>query len=349
MSQKHKWMIITGIIFIIVSSVIALNLKNHYEGERNSQNSKEKVQINNKNVKIFKDITYSYKYPNSQLDIITPETMNKNSKLPVIFWMHGGGYIAGDKQYKNPLLSKIAEQGYIVVNVNYALAPNYKYPTPIKQMNEAVKFIKHNKHNFPIDFNEVVIGGDSAGAQITSQYTAMQTNASLRNEMGFQQQFKPSQIKGAIFFGGFYDMKTVRETEFPRIQLFMKSYTGKAKWENEFKNISQMSTINQITKNYPPTYLSVGDIDHFDSQNRDFAKKLEEKDVPVDTLFYDGSHHLHHQYQFHLDLPESKENIKQVLLFLSRHTSSSGVERQNTSNLNTNTPSNNSVNLMPSD
>ncbi len=36
--------------------------------------------------------------------------MSSNAKLPVIFWMHGGGYIAGDKQYKNPLLAKIAEK-----------------------------------------------------------------------------------------------------------------------------------------------------------------------------------------------------------------------------------------------
>ena len=86
------------------------------------------------------------------------------------------------------LLSKIAEQGYIVVNVNYALAPQYKYPTPLVQMNEAVKFIKQNKHELPIDFNQVVIGGDSAGAQLTSQYVAMQTNKSLRKEMNFKQQ-----------------------------------------------------------------------------------------------------------------------------------------------------------------
>ncbi len=141
--------------------------------------------------------------------------------------MHGGGYIAGDKQYKNPLLAKIAEQGYIVVNVNYALAPQYKYPTPLIQMNQATQFIKENKMNLPIDFNQVVIGGDSAGAQLASQFTAIQTNNQLRKAMKFDQSFKPSQIKGAILFGGFYNMQTVRETEFPRIQLFMKSYTVK--------------------------------------------------------------------------------------------------------------------------
>lgn len=113
--------------------------------------------------------------------------------------MHGGGFVAGDKQYKNPLLSKIAEQGYVVVNVNYALAPNYKYPTPLKQMDAAVKFMKDNQHDFPIDFDQVILGGDSAGAQLMSQYTAMQTNDKLREEMRFQQQFTPEQLKGAIF------------------------------------------------------------------------------------------------------------------------------------------------------
>ena len=42
----------------------------------------------------------------------------------------------------------------------------------------------------------------------------MQTNKDLRKEMHFEQQFEPSQIKAAIFFGGFYDMKTVKATEF---------------------------------------------------------------------------------------------------------------------------------------
>ena len=66
-------------------------------------------------------------------------------------------------------------------------------------------------------------------------------------------------------------MKTVRETEFPRIQMFMHSYTGATKWESEFKKYSQMSTINQVTKDYPSTYLSVGDADPFYSQNIEFT------------------------------------------------------------------------------
>ena len=111
-------------------------------------------------------------------------------------------------------------------------------------------------------------------------------------------------------------MQTVRETEFPRIQLFMKSYTGEEDWEKSFKNISQMSTVKQSTK-LSTNILSVGDSDPFESQNIEFSKKLQELNVPVDTLFYDGTHHLHHQYQFHLNKPESIDNIKSVTFLKS--------------------------------
>lgn len=342
MKKKHTWTMIAVIVFIVVSLVTALLLKVQYD-RQHSQEIKEKVQINNKNVNAFTNITYGKGYPNSRLDILTPTDLDKDNKLPVIFWMHGGGFIAGDKQYKNPLLAKIAEQGYIVVNINYALAPDYKYPSQLQQIDQAVKFIKRNKHELPIDFDQVIFGGDSAGAQLSSQYTAIQTNQSLRDDMKFEQRFDPDQLKAAIFFGGFYDMKTVKATEFPRIQLFMESYTGKRDWEQQFKYISEMSTINQITNEYPPTFLSVGDADPFYSQNIEFYKKLKSKDVPVDKLFYGGTHNLRHQYQFHLDLPESRQNMKDVLRFLSRNTSSSGVETE----LNEDASNPNGVELNP--
>lgn len=326
-SRKKRWLIGGAVVGVLVCIAIAIGVK-LYMDEQHRQNMKQKVAINNNNVKVFNNITYGKTYPKSQLDIITPAELDNDVKLPVIFWMHGGGFIAGDKQYKNPLLSRIAEQGYIVVNVNYALAPQYKYPTPLIQMDQAVKFIKENPHELPIDFNQVVFGGDSAGAQLNSQYTAIQTDEKLRKEMDFKQRFKPENIRAAIFFGGFYNMNTVKKTEFPRIQLFMRSYTGTENWETEFRDLSEMSTIEHVTKNYPPTFLSVGDADPFASQNEEFAQVLDEKGTSVDTLFYDGSHQLRHQYQFHLNLPESKENLTQVQRFLSRNTSSTTMKEQ---------------------
>lgn len=314
--QKKRWFIVSSIILLVIAGLVAGYFFIHQKG----QQTKHKAAVQNKNVAAYTDITYMSGLPNSQLDILMPNRVNANDKLPVIFWAHGGGFIAGDKQYKNALLSHIVERGYVVVNVNYALAPEYQYPTPLIQMRHAVEFIKANERNLPVDMNQVIIGGDSAGAQINSQFAAIQTNAELRNQMDFPQQLTPQQIKGAIFLGGFYDMETVRETEFPRIDLFMRSYTGVKDWEHQFKKITEMSTAEQVTNAYPATYLSVGDADPFATQNDTFVKALHAYNVPVDTHFYDGSHHLKHQYQFHLEKPESKENIRRILSFLSRHT-----------------------------
>ncbi|MBI5973977.1 alpha/beta hydrolase [Staphylococcus canis] len=321
--RKKRWFVITFVIFLVVAG-----LATGYFFKSNHKENTQKVTIENKNVSAFTDITYMEGLPDSQLDILMPKRIRHHERFPVIFWAHGGGFIAGDKQYKNPLLSQLVERGYVVVNVNYALAPAYKYPTPLIQMDHAVSFIKENQDALPIDLNQVIIGGDSAGAQINSQFTAIQTNSDLREQMGFKQQFSPKQIKGAVFFGGFYDMKTVRATEFPRIDLFMRSYTGVKDWERNVKNITEMSTLNQITPDYPPTYLSVGDIDPFMSQNESFAQQLKAQGIPVDTFFFNGSHKLKHQYQFHLEKPESKENIRKVLSFLSRNTSTTRINSE---------------------
>ncbi|MCO4330051.1 alpha/beta hydrolase [Staphylococcus hyicus] len=323
-NRKMRWLVIACIILLVIAGLIV----GYFLETKKSQDAshKKKVAIQNHNVTALTDITYMRSLPNSQLDILMPKNISANEKLPVIFWAHGGGFIAGDKQYKNPLLANIVERGYVVVNVNYALAPEYQYPTPLIQMDKAVDFIKANKHKLPVDMNQVIFGGDSAGAQINSQFTAIQTNDELRKAMGFKQQVTPNHIKAAIFFGGFYNMHTVRETEFPRIDLFMRSYTGAKDWENNTKTINQMSTERQITSKFPSTYLSVGDADPFRSQNDSFSHALKAQQVPVDTLFYNQSHHLKHQYQFHLEKPESRENIRRVLSFLSRNTTQQNLK-----------------------
>lgn len=55
------------------------------------------------------------------------------------------------------MLANIVERGYVVVNVNYALAPEYQYPTPLIQMDKAVAFIKANQNKLPVDMNQVVL------------------------------------------------------------------------------------------------------------------------------------------------------------------------------------------------
>lgn len=272
------------------------------------------------NVKLISDVQYGKDAPNSQMDIIMPKKIKSGDKLPLIIWTHGGGYIAGDKKHKNAYLARIAERGFIIANMNYALAPAHKYPVPLIQEKQAAQFMKRNTFHLPIDFNQIIIGGDSAGAQIAAQFAAIQTNELLRKEMQEEAVFTSDDIKGVILFGGLYDMDTVRATKFPRIEDFMESYTGEKYWERDFKQIDQMSITQQVTGKYPPTFLTVGDADPFESQAKELVKVLQENQVPNSTSFFDGSHRLRHQYQFHMNLKESQITYDKVIKFLSTFT-----------------------------
>ncbi|PKE61633.1 alpha/beta hydrolase [Macrococcoides caseolyticum] len=272
------------------------------------------------NVKLISDVQYGKGAPNSEMDIIMPKKIKAGDKLPLIIWTHGGGYIAGDKKHKNAYLARIAERGFIIANMNYALAPAHQYPVPLIQEKQAAQFMKRNTFHLPIDFNQIIIGGDSAGAQIAAQFAALQTNELLRKEMQEEAVFTPDDIKGVILFGGLYDMDTVRATKFPRIEDFMESYTGEKYWERDFKQIDQMSITQQVTGKYPPTFLTVGDADPFESQAKELLKVLQENQVPTSTSFFDGSHRLRHQYQFHMNLKESQITYDKVIKFLSTFT-----------------------------
>nr|WP_263314859.1 alpha/beta hydrolase [Mammaliicoccus sp. Marseille-Q6498] len=326
--KKRRLFILVVAIIVVISGFYAYNkYQEHKQNEMRLQAQRaDQLLLNNKKVKLIRDVAYGHKAPNSQMDVIVPSNMKKGKKLPVIFWTHGGGFIAGDKKYKNPYLAQIAEQGFIIVNVNYALAPESQYPTPIQQLDQATKYTLKNKNKFNIDEKQIIYGGDSAGAQIASQYVAIQTNPRLQKQMEMKQTIQRSNLKGAILFGGLYNMQTVRSTEFPRIDLFMTSYTGTEQWDKNFEKINQLSTVEQVTEKYPPTFLTVGDADPFDPQNREFNKVLKEQGVQTTTTFFDGTHGLHHQYQFHMNLKESKKTYKSVMMFLGANTNQSPYE-----------------------
>ena len=124
----------------------------------------------NENVTILKDVNVNSKYKNNNLDIIYPNNLQKNEEKPVLIWAHGGAFVAGDKKDTQDYLVLLANQGYIIVNINYVLAPNQKYPYKSNQIGEAYTFINDNLDYTYMDKDQIIFGGDSAGAHMIGQY-----------------------------------------------------------------------------------------------------------------------------------------------------------------------------------
>ena len=113
---------------------------------------------------IIRDIEYSR--PNDYpllLDLYLPQEAN-DSALPVVIWVHGGGWKNGSK--KNTKASWLAEEGYAVVSINYRLTDVAQWPAQIDDCRGAVRWARRNAAVFGLDPNRIGDWGPSAGGHL---------------------------------------------------------------------------------------------------------------------------------------------------------------------------------------
>lgn len=114
-------------------------------------------------------------------DIYLPKAQDgKETILPVIVSIHGGGWQYGDKELYRPYCMSLAQRGFAVVSFNYRLAPEDPFPAAFLDVNRIFAWIARNGEHFHLDRNRVFIVGDSAGAQMASWYATLLTSASFR-------------------------------------------------------------------------------------------------------------------------------------------------------------------------
>jgi arylformamidase len=99
------------------------------------------------------------------LDVYAPESA-KN--LPVIFWIHGGGWQAGDKSSAHVKPRAFVDKGYVFVSTNYRLLPNVDMETIIRDVAKSVRWVHDHIAAYGGDPKRLVVTGHSAGAQLAA-------------------------------------------------------------------------------------------------------------------------------------------------------------------------------------
>jgi acetyl esterase/lipase len=258
--------------------------------------------------------------PVAHLDIYTPAGDGARPR-PVILWIHGGGFISSSAATVADYAILLAHAGYTVASLDYSLAPGARYPVPVRQGNAALRFLRASAGQFGGDPARIVLGGDSAGAQIASQLAAVQTSTALARQTGIAPALAAgAALRGVVLFCGLYDMGTVSGTGFPALRTYLWAYTGTRDWTSD-PAIGQLCTTRNVTARYPPTFLSVGDADPFRFQAAELASVLKRHGVPLTTLFWTGTgDHLTHEYQFNFTLPQARTAFRGTLAFLATTT-----------------------------
>ena len=247
---------------------------------------------------------------------------------PTLVWTHGGAWISGHRDDAAPYFRLIANEGYTVVSLGYSLAPEHRYPRPIHQVNDALSYLQQHADQLHIDPDRIVMAGDSAGAQITSQYAALVTTPDLATELALVPSLSPAQLRGVILFCGIYDLVAfMDDADITKglvpwgIRTALWAYTGSR--DSDSTALEQMSTIDHATASYPPAFISGGNGDPLtDQDSRPFASRLDQLGVEVTTFFFPEDHEpvLPHEYQFDLNTADGQEALRQVLGFLHAHT-----------------------------
>ena len=185
--------------------------------------------------------------PEQLLDIYYPA--GTAEKLPIIVSVHGGAYMYGNKEVYQYYCMSLAQKGFTVVNLNYRLAPEHKFPDQLGDINSAMKFVCRTADEYRGDLDNVFFVGDSAGAQMASQYLAAVTNAKYAQLLGLDvPEFK---VRAAALNCGMYELDPVRD------KMLIKCYLG----SEEVMRSAKMDVLANITGDYPPCFImtSTGD------------------------------------------------------------------------------------------
>lgn len=263
-------------------------------------------------VKDDKDATLDAYYPAST-----------TSQLPVIIWTHGGAWVSGDKNNVAPYYRLLAAEGFTVIAVDYGLAPEHPYPKAVHQLNDAYAFIAQNADRFKADVGKILLAGDSAGANLSSQMAALITNPDYAKELGIKPTLQPSQLKGVVLNCGIYKMHelTVPDPTVPKLvgwgtDVSVWAYSGTRDFSAPI--IKQMSPYYHVTNAFPATYITGGNGDPLTKvQSMPFAEVLKAKGVKTTELFYPDDHQpsLPHEYQFDLDTEDGKHAFAKTVEF----------------------------------
>jgi acetyl esterase len=273
------------------------------------------------------DVQYRENDADAFLDVYYPANTPAGTRLPTLFWTHGGAWIQGSRKYYTPFFQTYANQGFTVVAVGYSLAPGKQYPTPVVQLNDALKYVVANADRFHVDPTRIFMAGDSAGSQITSQVATLITSPDYAARMTIRPAIAPEQLRGVILHCGFYDLAKFAESAEMSPVRFLRfgmtsmiwAYTGSRTPSPQM--LDEMSAYNHATNKFPATFISGGNGDPLtDAYSKPFAEKLQSMGVDVTTLFFPPEHEpkLAHEYQFRMNQPDAQRAFRESVEFLKR-------------------------------
>jgi len=181
------------------------------------------------------------------LDIYTPETPI-TSPIPAIIWIHGGGWIGGDKG-NDRWFNNLATHGFFVVSINYRLSGEALFPAAVEDSKCAVRWLRANAEMYNIDPEHFGVAGSSAGGHLAMMVGLVDKTAGLEGNGGWEE--FSSRVQAVVPYFGPSELRRGTST--------VKFIGGTLEDKPEIYKIA--SPINYVTEDDPPLLLIHGEQD----------------------------------------------------------------------------------------
>lgn len=209
------------------------------------------------------------------------------SPYPAYVHFHGGGFILGRAEMDDFFCRVVTnDAGCLVVNVDYHLAPEHKFPTAVEEGYDVVKWLHNNAHLLNIRPDRIAVGGFSAGGNIA---TAVCLLAKERKEFSLVYQvlgYPPLDLCTDPFKKRIMPGKSMLTPEMAA--LFNACYLRS---EEDARNPLVSPVLAQDLREMPAACVITAEYDMLADEGEQYAKKLKEAGVPVVYRSYRGCDH----------------------------------------------------------
>lgn len=232
-----------------------------------------------------------------RLCLYRPSGLAQGTPCPVILYVHGGGFVLGQPEMADDYLADLATQiGVLIVAVDYRLAPEHPFPTPLEDCYTALGWIFAHQQELNVDTGRSVVMGHSAGGGLAA---ALAIRARDRGAYP---------MAGQVLIYPMLDHRT-GTADSPHRNVT----TGVIGWPpqaNRFcwdclrgkrtldkRQTGLFSPALQVDlSDLPATFISVGALDLFLEEDIAYAMRLSRAGVAVELHVYPGAPHMFDQY-----------------------------------------------------
>lgn len=268
----------------------------------------------------WSNVAYATKSKAEKLDIYLPP--QGNGPFPLIAFIHGGGFVEGDKTTETDNFSAMLMHGYAVISINYRLANEAVFPAQIQDIKAAIRFIRAHADTYNLNSNQVAAWGGSAGGTLAA-LAGTTGNISNFDDPSLGNIASSSAVQAVVDWFGPINFLTIDEQ-------FKNSRINPLFWYNADDSpeaqvigkpiqqapqlVERMNPETYISSDVPPFFIEHGTQDHLVpfEQSVEFAARL---------LNMVGSDKVHFELisgADHADpLFSTPENLEKVFQFLN--------------------------------